>query len=219
MNFAKKNIEVSATFSGDKITRLQLKCYPISFNNRKKIEEEIEAKYKFIEKDLNFQKRVYEAEGFYIIVHNPETLLIDVQFQPVIEGKVDKLQLKRTILFTIIGVFLSALFIILYFTYKTSVILHVLTSIIAISYAMYQFIFLYIRKLLMDKSRKIALCIVIPFIYLLLIIFLSFFYFGMMGFLPDPNLANILGDILMVIIYISPSFHLLLLLLAGLSYA
>ena len=57
--YCKRSVEASATFENDKITRLQLKCYPISFNNRKKIEEELDSNYKLIEKDLSFMKRIY----------------------------------------------------------------------------------------------------------------------------------------------------------------
>ena len=88
--YCKKLIEASATFEEDRIIRLQLKCYPISFNNRKKIEGELDSKYKLIERDLHTLRRIYEAEEYSIIVNNPETLWIDVQFEPVDETKEEK---------------------------------------------------------------------------------------------------------------------------------
>lgn len=219
--YCKRSVEASATFENDKITRLQLKCYPISFNNRKKIEEELDSNYKLIEKDLSFMKRIYETDDYTIVMHNPENILIDVQFEPVlyVEKKESKLQLKRKIIFTIIGVILSVLFMILYFSNKTNVILNTLTAIIAFSYAMYQFIFLYIRKLLWDMGHKIALGVSVPILYFLIVPLLFGFFLLLCGLsLEDAQLIN-LFDFFMVLVYLSPSFHLLILFAIGLSYA
>ena len=222
--YCKKLIEASATFEEDRITRLQLKCYPISFNNRKKIEEELDSKYKLVEKDLNSMKRIYEAEDYTIVLNNPENLLIDVQFEPVlyVQQKEDKLQLKRTIIFTVLGVLLSTLFITLYFNYKSNLVLNIITAIVAISYAIFQFAYLYLRKSLLSKGTKIALCIIIPFVYVLLLIVLLIFALARTGILFESDftlsLINSI-DAIFVFVYLSPSFHILLLLAAGLSYA
>ena len=217
--YCKKLIEASATFDGDKITRLELKCNPISFNNRKKIEGELDSKYKLIERDLHTLRRIYEAEEYSIIVNNPETLWIDVQFEPVDESKEEKLQLKRTILFTVLGVILSTICIILYLSFKSNIFLNLLTAIIAVSYAMYQFIFLYIRKALMSRGSKIALCIIIPFLYILIMTFVTVIFFARAGALTEPDIFFNVIDVLMVFIYLSPSFHLIILLIEGMSYA
>ena len=219
--YCKKLIEASATFEEDRITRLQLKCYPISFNNRKKIEEELDSKYKLVEKDFNSMKRIYEAEDYTIVLNNPENLLIDVQFESVLkyEKKEEKLQLKKTIFFTVVGVIISTVFIILYFSFKSNVILNVATLIIAIAYAIFQFAYLYLRKSLMSKEYKVVVCILIPIFYLLLATFTLIVLFAKANVQLDLNFDTNIVDVLFVLVYLSPSFHLLLLLMAGLSYA
>ena len=179
----------------------------------------MDSKYKLIEKDLHTLRRIYEAEEYSIIVNNPETLWIDVQFEPVDESKEEKLQLKRTILFTALGVVLSIICIILYVSFKSNIFLNLLTAIIAVSYAMYQFIFLYIRKALMSRGSKIALCIVVPFLYILIMTFVTVIFFARAGALTEPDIFFNVIDVLMVFLYLSPSFHLIILLIEGMSYA
>ena len=154
-------------------------------------------------------------------MHNPENILIDVQFEPVlyVEKKENKLQLKRKIIFTLIGILLSVSFLILYFSDKSNVTLHIITAIIAFSYAMYQFIFLYIRKLLWDTGHKIVLGVSFPILYFLIVPLLFVIFLLFCGItLKDIMLINF-TDFFMVSVYLAPSFHLLILLAIALSYA
>lgn len=218
--YCKRPIMACATFENDNVTRLQLKCYPISFNNKKAIEVYLDSQYNLVEKDYNAIRRIYEADGYTIVANNPDSILIDVQFEQIIfvEKKENKKKFKKILIFTILGLCLSSLFITLYFIYKSNVVLNILTAITAIVYALFQFVFIYIKKSLIQRKYKIALCVIIPFIYFLLMCILLLFLFVQTGIILDFNTVLNLVDILFVIIYLSPSFHLLLLLLAGLQY-
>lgn len=217
-----KPIDVHATVAENRITRLQLKCYPISFMYRKRIELELDNNYNLINKEYNASIRTYDSGEYAIVVNNPESLLIDVQFELVTsltERKEAVKHYKAIALFTAIGLVLSVAFIALYFSFKSLVSLHVFTSIVSLAYGLFQFFYLYLRKSMYSKNTKLAICIVIPIIYFALVIITSIFMFIRIG---DPDIFSerfIFIDVLMVLIYMVPSFHIVLLLLAGLAYA
>ena len=98
-------------------------------------------------------------------------------------------------------------------------ILNVATLIIAIAYAIFQFAYLYLRKSLMSKEYKVVVCFLIPIFYLLLATFTLIVLFAKVNVQLDSNIDINIVDVLFVLVYLSPSFHLLLLLMAGLSYA
>lgn len=216
-----KPIVVSVAFDNGKIIRIQLKCYPISFNNKKRIIEELNSKYKYIERDANTLNRIYETDEYRIVVNDPGNILIDVQFESVqqLDKKEEKLQIKRIIMFTIIGVLLSTLFITLYFINKSNLLINIITAVLSIAYAMFQFIYLYLRKTLMDRSEKIILCILIPLIYIVVLSILAIFLFAKIGVSFDPETKINIIDILFIFIYLAPSFHVLALIASGLAYA
>lgn len=218
--YCKRPIMACATFENDKIIRLQLKCYPISFNNKKAIETFLDSQYNLVEKDYNTIRRIYEADDYTIVANNPDSILIDVQFEQIIfvERKENKKKFKKILIFTILGLCLSSLFISLYFIYKSNVVLNIITAITSIIYALFQFVFIYIKKSLIQRKYKIVLCVIIPFVYFWLMCVLLLFIFVHTGIILDfKTMVNIV-DILFVIIYLSPSFHFLLLILAGLQY-
>jgi len=177
--------------------------------------------YKMLDNLLVFQIK-NENCNKPIVVNNPESLLIDVQFElvtPLTERKEAVKHYKAIALFTAIGLVLSVAFIALYFSFKSLVSLHVFTSIVSLAYGLFQFFYLYLRKSMYSKNTKLAICIVIPIIYFALVIITSIFMFIRIG---DPDIFSerfIFIDVLMVLIYMVPSFHIVLLLLAGLAYA
>ena len=71
----------------------------------------------------------------------------------------------------------------------------------------------------MSRGSKIALCIIIPFLYILVMTFVTVIFFARAGALTEPDIFFNVIDVLMVFIYLSPSFHLIILLMEGMSYA
>ena len=219
-NCCKVPIEIVASYKDNKITRIELYCQPISFNNRKKIEEEMNSNYRLLEKNLDTSTSYYEANNYDIKMINPEHIWIDVQFERIIENKrlEEENHHKKISIFTIFGVILSVLFIFLYFKFKDKFILNMLTAVIASLYAMFQFYCIYLKDTYKSKGTKIAICIVIPFIYIFCLILISLLFVIRSEILIDSfGSVNIL-DVLFVIIYLSPSFHILLLVVALLGY-
>ena len=163
-DYCKSPIHVLVTFQKDKVIRIELYCQPISYNNRKAIEEEMNTNYKLIKKNLDTFSSSYQANDYIIKLVNPEEIWIDVQFEEVIENKMleDKKHNKKVFLFTIVGIVLSILFIVLYFSFKDLLILNVFNAIIASAYAMFQFYYIYLKDTYKSKGVKIAICIVIP---------------------------------------------------------
>ena len=105
------------------------------------------------------------------------------------------------------------------FSFKSNVALNVATLIVAMAYAIFQFAYLYLRKSLMSKEYKVVVCFLIPIFYLLLATFTLIVLFAKANVQLDSNFDTNIVDVLFVLVYLSPSFHLLLLLMAGLSYA
>ena len=209
--YCKKPIEIKVLFSNELITRMYFTCIPISFNNRKKIEEEIITNYKLTESNMDTSTSYYEAEDYVIKVVNPEMILIDVQFEKVIENVhiEQKKNNKLIILFTIIGVVFSVLFIFLYFKFKFQP-LNIITAVIACGYALYQFYYIYLKEKLISNIGKIAVLFFVPILYIGLISVFSLLLGIRMEIVPDSNFKISLLDVIFVFMYLFPSFHLVL---------
>ena len=216
--FCNNPINVTMSYIYDEITRIVLFCEPKSFGNRKKLEEHLNENYELVENSLNDMKKIYKGLEYLIYVDNSTDLWIDVKFHYIDEKKEQRKIFKNVILFTIFGVILSALFISLYLILN-NLVLNIIFAIVAILYALWQFIFIYLRKALINRKLKIALCIIIPLLYMLVMFIAFIFLFIRIGGDFKYFSYPFVGNALMIFIYLSPSFHLLLLIMSGLTYA
>ena len=221
-----KLVSANSIISNNKVERMYITITPKSYSSRKNIETEIEHRYNLISKDMNTMTRVYEADDYKIIFQSPENIRIDIQFENVtieMERKQDKEHRKKVIIFTAIGLLLSVLFMMLYFSFKEMIWLHIMTAIISILYALYQFFYLYLKNILYGKTEKIIICILGIIIFIGLVLVGGFFVIARIG--ADAGDMNVFNnnfnilDMLMCIIYALPAFHLVLLILALFSYA
>lgn len=109
---------------------------------------------------------------------------------------------------------LSTISILLYIYFKNIIWLNGVTLMICITYAMYQLIYLYIIPSSMENVCKVALSIILPVVFAIMALMLLIYFFSGE---PQPNGIN-WSMIGMIFCYLTPSFHLVLLLMLFLSY-
>lgn len=214
----KEPVEVKAYYKDDSILNLVLNCYPISFNNRQCIEEELNKYYEKKTDEIGLKE--FLADDYYILFKYSENVQITVEFKALdneARKRIRNEKLRYQVPFVAIGAILSGLFITLYFCFKQLVWLHITTSIIGIIYAYFELYYMYIKRELLSKTGKKVAMIVIPILFAVIVSLVSIF-FAMRITDGDISSFNWI-DFVMIIVYMLPSFNILLIIMAGLSYA
>lgn len=214
----KEPVEVKAYYKDDSIINLVLNCYPISFNNRKCIEDELNKYYEKKSNEIGIKE--FFAEDYYISFRYSENVQITVEFSPLdreANKRITKEKLRYQIPFIVCGAMLSGLFIALYFCFKDIVWLHIITSIIGIIFAFFELYYMYIKRGLLSKTGKKVAMVVIPIVFLVIVSLVSLF-FAIRITDGDFTSFNWL-DFVMIIVYMLPSFNILLVIMAAFSYA
>lgn len=218
-----QKVEVKAYYLKNTVYRIMLYFYPIAHSNMMNLIKYFEDNFTLINKDVNKSERVFN-DGYDIFVTNSYYLTVDVRFEVLTTTlqKIERNDMRmKVVSLTIVGILMSALFIFLYFKFKEYYLLSILTAIIALIYAFSQVYFIYIKDACLSKSGKKKVMIVVPILFVAVVAFTSFF---LAVRVTDGDIKNQISkfswlDIIMVFIYLCPSFHILVLLLALASYA
>lgn len=217
----KQPVEVKAFYKENIITDMRLRCYPKSYTSGKNIELSVGRDYKLKNNDINNSTKEYVAEGYSIFLKNPYNIEIIVEFEIVSEKEQRKREwynLPTIIGFTGGGLALSVLFITLYFCFRNIIWVNILTALIAISYAFVELYFCHIKNSFLSRVGKLIMMVVMPLLFLyVFILIILFLVVRITGEMTNPGLNWI--DFSMVLLYSLPSFHIILLIMAGLSYA
>lgn len=208
---------VKAFFQGNKITKIVISCFPQSFKIRKKIENYFNDNYSLIKNDYNEMLIWYQATNYQISLYVPENIQINVYFVEEEKQKVD-LNLKKIIPYTALGVLLSAYAISSYFWGHKNLILSIVNAIIVLLFTGYELYNLYLKEKKIIKEERIALLIVLPLIIMIFIVLITF---GLFGYITDLAFLAIFNfmDVIFILIYLLPSFHIFLFLSLFLFYA
>ena len=205
-------VEVIAYYKNDSILHLVLNTYPTVFSKQKAIEAELNKYYEKAKDNVDLKE--FQAEDFSIFFKISENVQITVEFSPLdkeTKRRIRNQKLKYQIPFISVGAIISAVFITLYFCFKGVWWLHIVTSIFGVGYAIFELYYMYIKHALLSKSGKKAAIISAPIGFVLLFSFISFL-FVVWATEGDITSFNWL-DYAMVIVYLLPSFHLLILIL------